>query len=186
METVPGNDPVTSYLDTYYGILNRMKRKMTAVRPTGSISRDFIVQMIPHHQAAVEMCENLLRFDVSAPLRELAETIIRQQTRGIGEMKAIVCACGRVCNPPLELCRYRQRNRQVLETMFFAMAHVSGVGVEQNFLREMLPHHQGAVEMAQNALDFCVCRPLRPILRTIIAEQEEEIGQMRQMLSEME
>ena len=46
MESVPDNDSVTTYLDTCYEILDRMKQKMTAVRPTGSISRDFIAQMI--------------------------------------------------------------------------------------------------------------------------------------------
>lgn len=185
MESVPGNDPITTYLDTYYDILDRMKRKMTAVRPTGSISRDFIARMISHHRAAVELSESVLGYDVSEEVRVLAETVIRRQPQGIAELEAILCPCGKVCNLPREVCRYRRRNAQVIEDMFSAMAHVSGVGVEQNFLREMLLHHEGAVRMAQNALDFCVCRPLRPILQSIVADQEE-IGQIRQMLSEME
>lgn len=180
---VPGGEPVTDYLDAYYRILDEMERRMTSAPQTGSISGDFITQMIPHHRAAVEMCENVLRFIENRPVSDLARTIIRQQTQGIAEMEAILCPCGAVRNRPQEVCRYRQRNARVLNTMFYEMRHVSGVGVEQNFLREMLPHHEGAVCMSENALRFRLCGPLRPILRNIITTQEREIGEMRRLLS---
>ncbi len=186
MEYIPGNDPMSNYLDTYYDILGEMKREMTAEKQTASISRDFITQMIPHHRAAVEMCENVLRYTISEPVSTLARTIIRQQTQGIVEMKAILCPCGTICNSRQEVCCYRKRNAQILNTMFSGMAHVSGVGVEQNFLREMLPHHEGAVQMSENALGFCICQPLRPILRNIITTQEREIGEMKQLLMGIE
>jgi len=183
MEYVLENGSVSNYLDAYYSILDEMKRSMTSVKQTGSISRDFITQMIPHHRAAVEMCENVLRYPVSEPVSTLARTIIRQQTQGIAEMEAILCSCGSICNRPQEVCCYWRRNTQVLHTMFFAMAHVSGVGVEQNFLREMIPHHEGAVRMSENALSFCICQPLHPILRNIITTQEQEICEMQQLLA---
>jgi len=186
MEYVPSGEPVTDYLDAYYRILGEMERQMTSVPWTGSISRDFIMQMIPHHRAAVEMCENVLHYIASGPVSDLARTIIRQQTQGIAEMETILCPCGAICNRPQEVCRYQRRNTCVLNTMFSAMAHVSGVGVEQNFLREMIPHHEGAVRMSENALSFCICQPLRPILQSIITTQEQEIGEMRRLLAGME
>lgn len=185
MESIPNHDSVTDYLDAYYDILNEMKREMTAVKQTMSISRDFITQMIPHHRAAVEMCENVLHYAIDEPVSTLARTIIRQQTQGIAKMKAILCPCGTVCNRQQEVCCYQRRNARVLDTMFSGMAHASGVGVEQNFLREMLPHHEGAVQMSENALSFCICQPLRPILRNIIATQKQEIGEMQQLLMGM-
>ncbi len=183
MDSAPAGEPVTDYLDTYYRILGEMKRQMTSALQTASISEDFITQMIPHHRAAVEMCENVLRY---IPVSDLARTIIRQQTQGIAEMEAILCFCDAICNRTQEVCRYRRRNACVLNTMFLAMAHVSGVGVEQNFLREMIPHHEGAVQMSENALGFCICQPLSPILRNIISTQEQEIGEMRHLLAGME
>ncbi len=185
MEHAADRNPVTDYLDAYYRILDEMKREMTSAARTGSISRNFITQMIPHHRAAVEMCENVLRYLTSGPVRDLARTIIRQQTRGIAKMEDILGPCGEICNRPQEVSRYLRRNARALNTMFFAMAHVSGVGVEQNFLREMIPHHEGAVRMSENALCFCICQPLRPILQNIIATQKREIGEMRRLLAEM-
>ena len=55
MEQIPDHNPMFDYLDAYYDILDEMKREMTAAKQTASISRDFIIQMIPHHRAAVEM-----------------------------------------------------------------------------------------------------------------------------------
>jgi uncharacterized protein (DUF305 family) len=76
MEQIPGNNPMFDYLDAYYDILDKMKREMTSAKQTTSISRDFITQMIPHHRAAVKMCENVLRYTVSGPVSTLAQTII--------------------------------------------------------------------------------------------------------------
>lgn len=184
MEHMAGEDLVSDYLDTYYEILGEMERGMTAAPRTASISGDFITRMIPHHRAAVEMCENVLRYAVGEPVRDLARTIIRQQTRGIGEMEAILCPCEMVRNGPQAVRRYLRCGACIMSGMFSAMAHVSGVGVEQNFLREMIPHHEGAVHMCENALRFHICPPLRPILENIIVTQEREIGEMRRLLAE--
>ncbi len=186
MEQTAGADAVTVYLDDYYEILNEMKRRMLSARLTDSISRDFIVQMIPHHRAAVEMCGSVLRYPVSEPVQTLARTIVSQQTRGIAELEALLTPCTRVRNEPREVRRYLRRNAQILDALFYDMAHVSGVGVEQNFLREMIPHHEGAVRMSENALDFCTCRSLRPLLRGIIETQEREIIEMRRLLAGMD
>lgn len=50
----------TVYLETYEGILSEMIQGMTEAELTGSISDNFIVQMIPHHRGAVEMSKNAL------------------------------------------------------------------------------------------------------------------------------
>ncbi len=84
--------------------------------------------MIPHHRAAVEMCENVLHYLPGGPVSDLARTIIRQQTQGIAEMEDILGPCGEICNRPQEVSCYLRRNARVLNTMFYAMAHVSGVG----------------------------------------------------------
>ena len=56
------------YLNTFYCILDQMVREMTTANLTESISNNFIVQMIPHHQAAIRMSENLLKYTDWCPL----------------------------------------------------------------------------------------------------------------------
>ena len=51
-----------SYLCCFYGILEEMIENMTGAALTDSLSHNFIVQMIPHHRAAIEMSHNLLQY----------------------------------------------------------------------------------------------------------------------------
>lgn len=90
MEHSACGDPAAEYLDAYYDILRRMEREMTSAEMTGSISRDFIVQMIPHHEGAVRMSENALCHCICRPLRPILENIIAVQKRETGEMRGIL------------------------------------------------------------------------------------------------
>ncbi|MGE7921159.1 hypothetical protein ACQKM9_19790 [Viridibacillus sp. NPDC093762] len=47
------------YLRAYYKILDTMIKNMTNVTLTNSISDNFILQMIPHHRAAITMSKNI-------------------------------------------------------------------------------------------------------------------------------
>lgn len=49
MKHISGNDSVSTYLDAYYDIFDRMKREMTSLKQTACISRDYITQLIPYH-----------------------------------------------------------------------------------------------------------------------------------------
>jgi uncharacterized protein (DUF305 family) len=48
-----------------------------------------------------------------------------------------------------------------------------------DFLTAMIPHHRGAIEMAQIALRYSTDRQTRRLAQKIIAAQEAEITQMR-------
>lgn len=56
----------------------------------GNITIDFIECMIPHHQGAIYMSKNLLRYPTYPALEKIAQNIIETQTRGIEQMKEIL------------------------------------------------------------------------------------------------
>ncbi len=66
-----------NYISEYYCILEKMIGGMTEAELCGSISENFIAQMIPHHKAAVEMSENILKYTTLVPLQCIAENIVR-------------------------------------------------------------------------------------------------------------
>jgi uncharacterized protein (DUF305 family) len=65
----------------------RMMRNM-GLPYTGDPDVDFRVQMIPHHQGAIDMARVALRHAKDAWTRQLAEAVIVEQQREIAEMRA--------------------------------------------------------------------------------------------------
>jgi uncharacterized protein (DUF305 family) len=51
--------------------------------------------------------------------------------------------------------------------------------VDRDFVAMMVPHHQGAVEMAKAELKYGHNEQLRQLARKIVANQQQEITEMR-------
>lgn len=178
----PRNEEYKEYNEEYRRILDEMISKMTGAQLTGNVSLNFIRQMIPHHRAAVQMSENLLKYRGSGPLAKIAENIITEQTNGISELEKAERKCRNSVSSDCVLYRYGKENDIILCDMFSEMTDaVSDGNIECDFIREMVPHHLGAVRMSENALKSGVCRELVPILTSIIRNQKHGIMQMRRM-----
>lgn len=171
-----------SYLYNFNNILERMISGMTEASLSDSISHNFIVQMIPHHQAAIEMSENILDYTDNPSIQTIADNIIAEQTAGIKNMRDILSRCSLAKNTETELCAYRHRMDLIMRQMFSQMKSARATSrLNCDFIREMLPHHEGAVKMSKITLTFAICRELSPILEAIINSQERGIVQMKNL-----
>ena len=117
----PSSSGSREYLQAYCGILDRMIAGMTGATLNCSISHNFIVQMIPHHRAAIEMSQNILPHTQNETLWEIASQIIAEQTKSIENMKSILCSCTRLENPPEAVCRYQRHMNDIMSAMFDRM-----------------------------------------------------------------
>lgn len=109
------------YLRRYREILDTMIDEMTNAQLGCSISQNFIMQMIPHHRAAIEMSRNLLEHSRFRPVRCIAENIITSQTKSIENMQSALECCSQVKNCSQELCGYQRRFRDITGIMFEQM-----------------------------------------------------------------
>ena len=70
-----------------------------------------------------------------------------------------------------------------MKTMMNSM-HVKTTGKpDEDFARMMIPHHQGAIDMAKVELQYRTDPELRQLATDIVAAQDKEIAQMKAWLA---
>lgn len=176
-----------AYLRRFYEILEDMESGMCGAELNDSLSHNFIVQMIPHHRAAIEMSRKLLQYTTCLPLQKIAEQIVMEQTRSIEKMEAALGSCSALANTRADLLAYKNAFCSITGTMFTGMKNARpSNSINISFMREMIPHHEGAIRMSENALRFPICPALVPILRAIITSQERGVRQMQALLHRLE
>ena len=70
-------------------------------------------------------------------------------------------------------------NNAAMKTMMSAMAIRPSGDVDADFAAMMIPHHQGAIDMAKAELQYGINERLRRIAQEIIIDQQQEIAAMR-------
>ena len=132
----------------------------------------FITEMIPHHEQAVEMAQLALERASRPEVKTLARNILSAQEAEISQMQTW--------------------NRSWFggepasaggnETMGMAgeieMLKTSN-DFDRDFLTAMIPHHRSAIEMANRLLRGAPRRELKMLAQAIIAGQQQEIDQMQ-------
>lgn len=177
------SEETCAYLAEYCDILERMILGMTSAELGCGISYNFILQMLPHHKAAVEMSENILKYTNNSNIKCLAQSIISEQKASIKAMEDIMECSRKLLNCRRDLHQYQCCVCEIMRKMFCCMKNAGQSDcVDKNFLCEMIPHQRGAVCMANEALKYCVCPELKPILCDIVASGKKNINRMCCML----
>jgi uncharacterized protein (DUF305 family) len=89
-----------------------------------------------------------------------------------------------VCAADNGAASFQKENDAAMSKMMAAMAVTPTGDVDKDFVATMVPHHQGAIEMAQAELRYGHNEQLRRIAQEIIAEQTQEIAVMRLAVGE--
>lgn len=82
---------------------------------------------------------------------------------------------------------YQAEYSRIMDAMHREMMNVTPGREDQvNFLKQMIPHHQGAIEMAESILKYSKDRRIVNIAKGIITEQRNEIAIMEHLIAELE
>ena len=85
-EVDPLTEPEKSFLASTQASMRTMMGGMEST-PQGDVDQDFIGQMIPHHQGAIDMAKAELRYGRNEQLRRIAQEIIVEQQAEIAVMQ---------------------------------------------------------------------------------------------------
>jgi uncharacterized protein (DUF305 family) len=171
------------------------------IKPTGDVDRDFVALMSPHHQGAIEMAQAELQYGRNQKLLRIAQGIVVEQLQEIAAMRL---AIGEPASPtwatnegrdvpatnpshkanPGGDTPFLSRSNTAMDKMMTDMAVKPTGDVDHDFVAMMVPHHQGAIDMAQAELQYGQNPRLKTIAQEIIVDQMQEIALMRLVLGE--
>jgi uncharacterized protein (DUF305 family) len=132
----------------------------------------FVVNMIPHHQEAVDTARLVLAKGESAELKKLAQDIITAQEKEIAMMQKWS-----------KDWKYSTVTASYMNMMGDG-TKLSGKALDTWFLQGMIMHHMGAVHMAESLLKLNARKEVSDFARDVIRVQSSEISQMKLMLGE--
>lgn len=132
----------------------------------------FVVNMIPHHQEAVDTARLVVAKGENAELKKLAQAIITAQEKEIAMMQK----WSKDWNYSTVASTY--------QNMMGDGTQLSGKALDTWFLRGMIMHHMGAVQMAEALLKLDAREEVADFARDVIRVQSSEISQMKLMLGE--
>jgi uncharacterized protein (DUF305 family) len=96
---------------------------------------------------------------------------------------ALVSAATSVAASPAE-APFLADNDTAMKTMMAGMAIQPSGDVDTDFVAMMVPHHQGAIDMARAELRYGRNEQLRRLAQEIIVTQQQEIAVMRLALGQ--
>ncbi|MFD4957477.1 DUF305 domain-containing protein [Microbacterium sp. NPDC058389] len=148
----------------------------------GSTDADvmFVTMMIPHHEQAVEMADIVLtKDDVDPRVVAIAERIQAAQGPEIERMQGWLEDWG--VDPGTGAGGMDHGDGMMTEDDMTALEDADGATAGRLFLEQMVVHHEGAVQMAQAALDDAADVDVRALAQQVIDDQTAEIAEMQQL-----
>jgi uncharacterized protein (DUF305 family) len=154
-------------------------------QPAGHNADDiaFVTGMIPHHQQAVDMSALVPDRSTNPQVIDLASRISAAQQPEIDTMKVFLVQWKE--NPDTDSGHAGHGNAMqgmVDDATMAKLRSLNGAEFDTLWLRSMIGHHQGAIEMAKAELANGTNVDAKRLAQTIIDTQQAEIGEMNEML----
>ncbi len=133
---------------------------------------EFLVNMLPHHQEAIDTAKILVAKTENKELKKIAESIISGQSTEVATMKKW-------------LTSWYPNNTVKTEymPMMRNLTKLSAHDLDDTFMEDMIKHHEGAIHMAEEVLDVTQRPEIVKMAKDIISTQNIEIATFKILLA---
>lgn len=152
----------------------RMNQAMMAAAGSDA-GQTWALQMIAHHQGAIDMSKIVLGQNPTAEVAKMARDDIQKQTTDIASIRKLVKSAA-----PNQ--KSAEIYRRAMMDMEQAMMSARGTTVSETYLRKMLAHHKGAVAMSDVALQNGVSGAMRAQIEKTKTENQRDAAMVQAML----
>lgn len=146
----------------------------------------FADMMIPHHEQAIEMSDLALEISDNPEILSLARRIKAAQAPEIDQMKLWLEArdSGHMSGDMMEDFDHSGHGMMGMldEGEISELARATGVEFDRLFLKGMIAHHEGAIDMAEIVVDSDN-EEAAALGKAIITSQKAEIEEMKTLLA---
>ncbi|MGY5079164.1 DUF305 domain-containing protein [Streptomyces nigrescens] len=144
----------------------------------------FAKGMIPHHRQAIQMAEQAETRAESAEVKKLAGEIKKAQDPEIKTLSGWLTAWGEQVPKEDEMGEHAGHSMTGMMTPedMDKLEKSSGKAFDTAFLKMMIKHHEGAVEMAKTEKSEGAYQPAKDMADDIITSQSAEIARMNKLL----
>ena len=135
----------------------------------------FAAQMVPHHEAAIEMAKLAQQKAEHPEITQLANNIVETQSSEIETLNSIHDRLTKGSDSGDESMGMSDS----MMGMDMDMAALETADpFDREFIDQMIPHHQGAMRMAYAVLENGEDQETKDLANAVIAAQSKEIAQM--------
>lgn len=174
----------TAMYNEYNDSMTTMHDEMMAGMNYNDPDNAFAHGMLGHHIGAVDMAEIQLKYGTDAEMRQLAQEIIDAQQPEIEQMQTWLDNNPDAAEPTADTEAMQQAYADGMDAMHGdMMLGIADPDPDMAFARGMLPHHVGAVDMAEVQLEYGSDEEMRQLAQEIIDAQQAEIEQMRNWIT---
>lgn len=140
----------------------------------------FAQGMIPHHEQALVLAKLALKNSSSAPIKELAASIIKGQSKEIAQMKYWLKAT----NSSMDMGHDMGMNGMLTDSQVANLGKLKGRAFDKEFLKSMIAHHKGALQMV-SLIKNTKNAEAKKLAQDIVKAQTAEIQLMKNISTKL-
>ena len=168
------NDPNNPYGQSEMQMHERMMAAVGA-----NASETWVRKMIEHHRGAVDMSNVLIAQGGDAPVLAKARKTVEDQGREIQMLERMLQGGGIGAGTSGNANPYTQSE----QTMHNQMMAATGANPSESWIRKMIAHHRGAVDMSNILIAQGGDPKVLEMARTTAQKQQKEIQDLEAMLA---